>query len=79
MVELLKLLLKVKSEAHQVAPRLIASSDDIEKIAKSDTTGVEAMSGWRREIFGEDAIKLKAGKLAIALGKGGAAVEFFER
>ena len=79
MVELLKLLLKVKSEAHQVAPRLIASSDDIEEIAKSDNAEVEAMSGWRREIFGEDAIKLKAGKLAVALGKGGAAVEFFER
>ncbi|MBM3513685.1 MAG: ribonuclease D [Alphaproteobacteria bacterium] len=79
MVELLKLLLKVKSEAHHVAPRLIASSDDIEEIAKSDTADVEALHGWRRDIYGADALKLKAGKLAVALGKDGATVEFFER
>lgn len=78
-VELLKLLLKVKSEAHHVAPRLIASSEDIEEIAKSDDADVEALHGWRRDIFGEDALKLKAGKLAMALGKNGDAVEFFDR
>ena len=77
--ELLKLLLKARSEAHDVAQRLIATSEDVEAIAMSDTADVPALHGWRREIFGEDALKLKHGKLAVGLSAGGKRVEVFER
>lgn len=77
--ELLKLLLKARSEAHDVAQRLIATSDDVDAIALSDTAEVLALQGWRREIFGEDALKLKHGKLAIGLSANGKRVEVFDR
>jgi ribonuclease D len=78
-VELLKLLLKARSETHHVAQRLIATSDDVEAIALSDTADVPALHGWRRELFGEDALKLKHGKLAIGLSADGKNVEIFQR
>lgn len=78
-VELLKLLLKARSETHHVAQRLIATSDDVEAIALSDTADVPALHGWRRELFGEDALKLKHGKLAIGLSADGKNVEVFQR
>ena len=77
--ELLKLLLKARSEEYDVAQRLIATSDDVDAIAMSDTAEVAALSGWRRELFGEDALKLKHGKLAIGLSANGKRVEVFER
>ncbi len=77
--ELLKLLLKARSEAHDVAQKLIASSEDIEAIALSDTADVPALHGWRRELFGEDALRLKHGKLAIGLSADSKRVEVFER
>ena len=78
-VELLKLLLKARSEANDVAQRLIATSDELDEIAQSDTADVPCLHGWRRELFGEDALKLKRGKLAIALSASGKSVEVFER
>jgi ribonuclease D len=77
--ELLKLLLKARAETHDVAQRLIATSDDVEAIALNDTADVPALHGWRRELFGEDALKLKHGKLAIGLSANGKSVEVFER
>ncbi|MSO72030.1 MAG: ribonuclease D [Rhodospirillaceae bacterium] len=77
--ELLKLLLKARSETHDVAQKLIASSDDVDAIAMSDTADVPALHGWRRELFGEDALRLKHGKLAIGLSADGKHVEVFER
>ncbi len=69
-VELLKVLLRFEAERHQVAPRLIASSADVEAIAASDTADVAALSGWRRKVFGERALALKHGKLALKLRDG---------
>lgn len=66
-VELLKVLLKAKSEGKGVAAKLIATVSDLEKIAVSDTAEVEALKGWRREVFGEDALKLKRGEIALVL------------
>lgn len=66
LVDLLKVLLKTKSEAHGVAQKLIANTADLERIAADDDAEVAALSGWRREIFGEDALALKHGKLALA-------------
>ncbi len=69
-VELLKVLLKMKCEAHDVAQRLIANHADLERITTGDDADVPALRGWRREIFGEDALALKAGELALSI-KGG--------
>ena len=64
-MELLKVLLKLKCDSHKVAQKLIASSSDIESIAADDNANVRALSGWRREVFGEDALRLKRGELAL--------------
>ncbi len=66
-VELLKVLLKAKSDNAGVATKLIANVADLEKIALSDTAEVEALKGWRRQLFGEDALKLKRGEIALVL------------
>jgi len=70
LVELLKVLLKLTSEQYDVAQKLIANVSDLEKIATDDQSDVKALSGWRRDIFGEKALELKDGKLAIAIKKG---------
>ena len=75
-VELLKVLLKTKSDNAGVATKLIANVADLEKIALSDTAGVEALKGWRRQLFGEDALKLKRGEIALVLN--GTRVEVVE-
>ena len=67
MVELLKVLLKARSEDAGVASKLIATVADLEKIANDDRADSAALKGWRREAFGEDALKLKRGELALVL------------
>ena len=62
LVALLKVLLAAKSEQHQVAGRLLASSDELDRIAAEDDPLVPALNGWRREVFGDDALALKAGQ-----------------
>jgi len=69
-VELLKVLLRMVSEHHHVAAKVIATVDDLERIAASDSADVPALSGWRLELFGEKALALKHGKLALAIEKG---------
>lgn len=66
LVELLKVLLKAKSEANGVAQKLVATTPDLERIAMSDDADVPALRGWRREVFGEDALALKHGRIALA-------------
>lgn len=69
-LELLKVLLKASAARHRVAPRLIADSGDLEAIAVEAEPDVPAMKGWRRQLFGEDAQRLKRGELALTLSKG---------
>lgn len=66
-VELLKVLLKYKCEAHDVAQKLICNVSDLERIAADDKADVSALRGWRREIFGSDALDLKHGRLCLAI------------
>ena len=66
-VELLKVLLKMQCDVHNVAAKLVASSADIELIAADDDAAVRALRGWRREVFGEAALKLKRGELSLGL------------
>jgi ribonuclease D len=69
-VELLKVLLRMTSERHAVASKVIATVDDLEQIAADDNADVAALHGWRRELFGEAALALKHGQLALAIEKG---------
>jgi len=68
-VDLLKVLLKMTSETHGVAAKVIATVDDLEAIAADDAADVPALHGWRRELFGEAALKLKRGAMALAVRK----------
>jgi ribonuclease D len=69
-VELLKVLLRMTSEQNGVAAKVLATVDDLEAIAASDKADVPALHGWRREMFGEKALRLKHGRLALAIEKG---------
>jgi ribonuclease D len=70
LIDLLRVLLKASAARHRVAPRLIASADDLEKIALEAEPNVAALKGWRRRLFGEDALRLKRGEIALTLNKG---------
>ena len=76
LVSLLKVLLAAKSEQHQVAPKLLASSEDIDRLAGEDAPDIAALHGWRREVYGADALALKQGR--IGLGVDGRRVTLIE-
>ncbi len=69
-VELLKVLLRMTSERHAVASKVIATADELEQIAADDNADVGALHGWRRELFGDAALALKHGRLALAIERG---------
>ena len=68
--DLLRVLLKAKADASGVAPKLIASSSELDAIAQGDRD-LPALKGWRAEVFGHDALRLAAGEIALS-AKGGA-------
>lgn len=70
LTELLKVLLKHECEKHHVASRLVASSDDLTRIAADDKADVPALNGWRRDLFGKAALDLKHGRLALSSENG---------
>ncbi|KXF77711.1 ribonuclease D [Paramesorhizobium deserti] len=64
--DLLKVLLKLVTEEYGVAAKIVANSDDIDKIAaQGEKAEVAALHGWRREVFGEKALKLISGEIGI--------------
>ncbi|MDI9636357.1 ribonuclease D [Kamptonema cortianum] len=67
LLEMLKLLLKIKADKYNVAAKLIATSTDLEAIARTSDPNVPALEGWRREVFGNAALALKEGKVAIGI------------
>lgn len=64
-IDLLRVLLKMRCDESGVAPKLVASSADLERIAADDEAPVRALGGWRRQLFGEDALALKHGRIAL--------------
>jgi ribonuclease D len=74
-LDLMKVLLKAISDAERVAPKIIATVDDLEAIANDDEADVPALKGWRRTLFGEKALALKAGQLALRMRGGRVSVE----
>lgn len=71
MGELLRVLLKAKAEELGVAQRLIANAEDLDLMANEDEPDVKALKGWRREAFGEDALRLMRGEIALSASEGG--------
>lgn len=65
--DLLKVLLHQVSAKHDVAAKLIATTDDLEALASEDSPDIKSLKGWRLGLFGETALALKAGKLALAV------------
>jgi ribonuclease D len=65
LVDLLRVLLKLRCEEHDVAQKLVADTEDLELIAADDGAPVRALQGWRADIFGKDALDLKHGRLAL--------------
>ena len=64
--ELLKVLLRLVAEREGVAAKVLASSDDLDRIAaEGEQADVPALSGWRRQVFGEEALRLVRGEIAI--------------
>jgi ribonuclease D len=68
--DLLKLLLKVRSREADVAPRLIARSDELEALASGVREGLSMLDGWRYEVFGKDALALVEGRTAFSVRGG---------
>ena len=67
-MEMLKTLLRLRTEYIDIAPRMIANNADIEKLAAfGDKADIAALKGWRKEIFGDDALKMLDGKIALRL------------
>jgi ribonuclease D len=66
-VDLLRVLLRMVCEDEEVASRLVANTDDLEALAADDNADIPALAGWRRELFGEKALRLKHGKLGLAI------------
>jgi ribonuclease D len=77
LVDLLKVLLKANAADAGVASRIIANVEDLERIAADDEADVPALKGWRRQLFGEQALALKHGRIALTAGPDG--VELIER
>ncbi len=67
LVALLKVLLAAQAEQHNVAARLIASSEEIDRLALGEDANLPVLHGWRRDVFGEDALALRAGKVALGV------------
>jgi ribonuclease D len=65
--DMMRVLLKILCEQHGVAQKLIASSSDLDHIAADDNADVPALQGWRREIFGNAALELKHGRIALTI------------
>ncbi len=68
-VQLLRVLLQSIAENERVAPKIIANSDDLDAIANGDETETAALQGWRRELFGNHALALKRGEVALTVKK----------
>lgn len=67
--DLLRVLLKAKADEAGVAPKLIASSSDLDAIATGERD-LPALKGWRADVFGQDALRLAAGDIALSAGDG---------
>jgi ribonuclease D len=66
-VEMLRVLLRIKCEEHNVAPKLLANTRDLEQIAANDKADIPALKGWRYDVFGKSALAVKQGKIGFVI------------
>ena len=78
LAELLKVLLKANADRLGVAQRLIASAADIDQLANDPEDDMAVLRGWRRDAFGDDAMKLIRGEIALSAGRSGVQVVAIE-
>ncbi len=69
--DLIRVLLKAVSEQQGVAPRILATSSEIDALVLDDKADIPALKGWRREIFGEKALAIKHGKIGLGANENG--------
>lgn len=69
--DLLRVMLKAIAEREGVAPRILASSDDIDALVLNDNADIRALKGWRRKIFGDKALAIKHGRIGLAATSSG--------
>lgn len=69
-LEMLKMLLRINASEEDVAAKIVADSDELERLAVENNPDVPAMHGWRFEVFGRDAQALKLGQIALSLHQG---------
>ncbi len=67
LISLLRVLMAAKCEQHNVAPKLLANSDELDRLATEDEPDIPVLQGWRRDVFGEDALALKAGRITLGV------------
>jgi ribonuclease D len=79
LADLLRVLLKASAARHRVAARLIADSDDIDRLAIEKEPDIPALKGWRRDLFGADALRLKSGEVALSTERGEVVVKLVSR
>ena len=65
------MLLKIKSDETGVAQKLIATNHDLDEIACADYNDVSVLKGWRKKIFGDDAMRLKNGEIGLSVAEDG--------
>jgi ribonuclease D len=70
LVALLQTLLRLRCEDHDVAPKLVATRDELDRIATTNDEDLRPLQGWRRELFGNDALEMKAGRLGLTGDRG---------
>ena len=69
LIDLLKVLLKIRCHEEGIAPRLVATTNDLESFA-TDETNSKLLVGWRKDVFGKSALALKNGKIGMTFSKG---------
>lgn len=79
LVEMLKLLLKIVSQQYDVVPRLIASDIDLHRLGAFQDKNNPVLEGWRNEVFGKKALKLRNGQLSIHYNPKNKHIEFLEQ
>ncbi len=75
--DLLKVLLKARADELGIASKLLASSADLDALAGEEDPDLPALKGWRFESFGRDALRVRDGEVALAVGRQG--IELIER
>jgi len=68
-------LLRCRARTHRVAPEVLATAEDLDRLAAGEREGIGVLEGWRREIAGNDLLALLDGRISLVVRRGEVAVE----